>query len=168
MQFIFTTTILDLSTKPKQMLVFHPQTFVWIFSPPHGAQIFSRVVGFCAARTLSCSAEHDLRTVPTLSKTTRLIFFWLRLPSTKSFLRHEVSSHCLVDFQLLHVGCDRPSLNSTVTFLSGDNLLQRILGHILKFSSPCFREERSTTWSDTPSNGSHFTSRDSTPRFLRH
>ena len=49
------------------------------------------------------------------------------------FLRHEGSSHCLVHFQLLHVGCDRLSLNSTLTFLSGDNLLQRILGHILKF-----------------------------------
>ena len=78
------------------------------------------------------------------------------------FLRREGSSHCLVHFQLPHVGCDRLSLNSTVTFVSGDNFLQRILGHILKFSSPCFREERSTTWRDTPSNGSHSTR--ATPR----
>ena len=31
----FTTTIFHFSTKPKQMPVFHPQIFVWIFSPPH-------------------------------------------------------------------------------------------------------------------------------------
>ena len=35
MQFNFTTTILHLSTKSKQMPMFHPQIFVWIFSPPH-------------------------------------------------------------------------------------------------------------------------------------